>query len=201
MSPGPSLALVIRNTLNSGRKAGIVTAFSHALGVGVWALLSVSGVALLMVNSPLLFNLVKLAGALFLLYLGWQTWRSVKQSANPTAPTQNQAASEPNAFKAAKPWSDGFLMALFSPKIALFFIALFSQFINADSAIASQVIIFATVSGVDFVWYLVVACALSQTHVFNLFQQRQTFITASTAWILTGFALFMLFDSAHNLMV
>lgn len=201
MSPGPSLALVMRNTLNSGRHAGIITAFSHALGVGVWALLSVSGVALLMINSPLLFNLVKVAGGLFLLYLGWQTWRSAKATAEHTPPTDTQTPLEHSTNQAAKPWSDGFLMALFSPKIALFFIALFSQFINADNAFASQVIIFLTVSGVDFVWYLLVAIALGQAQVLNLLQQRQKSITVSTACVLTGFALFMLLDSAHQLIV
>ncbi|MCE2572609.1 LysE family translocator [Motilimonas eburnea] len=203
MSPGPSLALVMRNTLNSGRQGGIITAFSHALGVGVWALLSVSGVALLMVNSPLLFNLVKFSGALFLLYLGWQTWRCAKKPTNP--PSHHTPAetiqTQPNqvAEKVIKPWSDGFLMALLSPKIALFFIALFSQFINADNALVSQVIIFLTVSGVDFIWYLLVACALGQAQVLNLLQQKQTLISVSTALILTVFALFMLLDSSYSL--
>lgn len=191
-SPGPSLALVMRNTLAYGRYVGIKTAFSHAVGVGVWAMLSISGVALLMVKNPTLFSVVKLMGGLFLLYLGWQTWRSVMQTRKitPQAVTHHQAS----------PWADGFMMALLSPKIALFFIALFSQFVNAENSLVSQLIIFATVAGVDFLWYLLIACVIGQPKVVHYLEQQQRGITASTALVLTLFAGYVLYDSAATLL-
>ncbi|MCE2594026.1 LysE family translocator [Motilimonas cestriensis] len=186
-SPGPSLALVMRNTLSFGRNTGIKTAFSHALGVGIWALLSISGVALLMINTPNLFNLVKLAGGLFLLYLGWKTWCSVKQTTKIEAGIVQQPSPSP--------WSDGFMMALLSPKIALFFIALFSQFVSAENGLTSQIIIFATVAGVDFLWYLLIACVIGQPKVVRYLEQQQKLITVSTALVLTLFAAYMVVDS------
>ena len=70
ISPGPSLAVVMRNTLAGGRMNGFVTAMSHGLGIVLWALLTVTGIALLIISNPGLFNGIRLAGAVVLLFLG-----------------------------------------------------------------------------------------------------------------------------------
>lgn len=56
MSPGPSLALVLKQTLTGGRRNGVITALSHGIGVGIYAFLSVLGLAAIITASPTAFN-------------------------------------------------------------------------------------------------------------------------------------------------
>ncbi len=69
-SPGPDLALVLKNSLESGRKAGIYSALGIALGIAVHVSYSVLGLAVLISKSILLFNIIKLIGAAYLIYIG-----------------------------------------------------------------------------------------------------------------------------------
>ena len=70
MSPGPSLALVLRHTLAGGRRHGCLAAISHGLGIGLYAGLCVSGLAFLITASPRLFSAFQWAGAAYLAWLG-----------------------------------------------------------------------------------------------------------------------------------
>lgn len=70
MSPGPSLALVLKQTLNGGRRHGMITALSHGLGVGFYAFLSILGLAAVITTSPLAFSILQWGGALYLAWLG-----------------------------------------------------------------------------------------------------------------------------------
>ena len=70
MSPGPSLATVIRNTVVGSRYHGIATGVSHAFGIGVYALLSVTGLVLLIQEAPIIFRVLTWVGAVYLLWLG-----------------------------------------------------------------------------------------------------------------------------------
>ncbi len=80
MSPGPSLAVVIRNTVAGGRRGGLATALSHGLGVGVYALATALGLATLIATRETLFTGLTLAGSAYLLWLGanalmkWGEW-------------------------------------------------------------------------------------------------------------------------------
>ena len=124
MSPGPSLAVVVRHSVAGGSRAGIVCAISHAFGIFLWAAMMVSGLGVLVLSSPDIFFALRLAGAAFLFYLGWQAIR-----VRPTEPEPGSGASAPGDY-AGSPAREGFLIALSNPKVAVFFAALFSQFIS-----------------------------------------------------------------------
>ena len=69
MSPGPSLALIIRNSITINRFAGFMTAVGHGLGMGVYAVFAVTGLSIILTANELLFQLIQIIGILFLLYL------------------------------------------------------------------------------------------------------------------------------------
>ena len=75
MSPGPSLAVVMRAALRGNRRSAYGTAVAHGLGVGLYALLTVTGLAVLITRWPGAFLSVQLLGAAFLVYLGVQALR------------------------------------------------------------------------------------------------------------------------------
>ena len=66
MSPGPSLAVVVQNTLAGGRAQGVVAALSHGVGIIIWALLTAGGIGLLIAQQPALFDGMRYGGAILL---------------------------------------------------------------------------------------------------------------------------------------
>ncbi|WP_204353001.1 LysE family translocator [Salinicola peritrichatus] len=178
MSPGPSLAMVMRHTIGGGRLPGVIAGITHALGVGLYAGLTVLGLATVIVHQPWLFRLVTWGGALYLAWLGIQALRAGRGGG---------FAVEPAHSDRRRAMRDGLLVALGNPKLILFFIALLSQFVNADMSAAGRGLIVATATVVDGGWYVLVALALSHSRVLPWLQQRAVWIHR-----LTGVVLLML---------
>jgi threonine/homoserine/homoserine lactone efflux protein len=151
MSPGPSLAVVLRHTLSGGRLNGCLAALAHGAGVGLYALLSSSGLAVLITASPGLFRAFQWAGAG---YLAWMGLRGLL-----ARPPQDPAGA------AAQPGGgavrDGFMIAFLNPKIAVFFIALFSQVIGNETPWFGRLLYAGTAWFIDTAWYLLVAWLFS----------------------------------------
>ena len=150
MSPGPSLALVLKQTMTGGRRNGVVAALSHGLGVGIYAFLSILGLAAVITASPTAFTILQWAGALYLAWLGFKglTAKAQSDQALPEAPSTRSAAR------------DGFLIAFFNPKIAVFFLALFSQVVGVDTSLMAKFGYAATALVIDTGWYLILDCLL-----------------------------------------
>ncbi|MGM0703233.1 MAG: LysE family translocator [Pseudomonadota bacterium] len=180
MSPGPSLALVLRHTLGGGRVPGMAAALSHALGVGFYALLTVWGLGALIVRFPTLFQGIIWAGAGYLAWLGIKSLRAGRGVA------LQAAAAETTRVQAVR---EGFLVALGNPKLILFFIALLSQFVTPETSLAGKTIIVATAMLIDGGWYLLVAVSLSHSRVLPWLQARAHWIHRLTGVMLLGLAL------------
>ena len=67
ISPGPSLAVVIRNTISGGRFQGVMTGIGHGIGIGIYAFMAVMGLSSLLINNENIFKTFQLAGAIILL--------------------------------------------------------------------------------------------------------------------------------------
>jgi threonine/homoserine/homoserine lactone efflux protein len=160
LSPGPSLALVIKNTLAGGTPQGYATAISHGLGVALYAAITATGIAVIIVKSPLIFSIIQYAGAAFLLYLGIKSLLSKKN---------NEVFSEDNTAKKSQVngWRDGFLIAFLNPKLAIFFLALFSQFLGEEASSEQKMIMTVTVGSIDALWYCLVTFTLSRGNIIS----------------------------------
>jgi len=180
MSPGPSLAVVLRHTISNGRAHGMATAVSHAAGVALWALLTVWGLAILVVEWPLIYKLLTYAGAMYLMWMGIKALRS-----KGTGPLQVEPIIAPMS-EAAR---DGLMVSLLNPKLAFFFIALFSQFVSAELVMADKLIMTGTAAVIDAVWYIIVALALSQSKVLEKLQSQSATIDKISGVILLGLGL------------
>ena len=189
MSPGPSLAVVVRHRVAGGSRAGIVCAISHALGIFLWAAMMVSGLGVLVLSSPDIFFALRLAGAALLFYLGMQAIR-----VRPAEPEPGSGTSAPGHY-AGYPAREGFLIALSNPKVAVFFAALFSQFISPTAPHAEQWIIASTAATIDALWYVVVSVLLTRAVDLQWFRERSgllnrifgvILITLSLSIFLTG---------------
>lgn len=152
MSPGPSLAVVAGHALTGSRGRGIACAIAHALGVGVYAVATVAGLAAVLAAHPTVHAAIVAAGALYLVWLGMGLLRSAG------APETGPAPAGTGWAAAAR---DGLAMALVNPKIALFFAAVFSQFVGPADDWQRVAVLCATAIAVDGAWYSLVAAVLT----------------------------------------
>jgi threonine/homoserine/homoserine lactone efflux protein len=128
LTPGPGVLYIVARTLAQGRASGLASVTGVALGNFGNALLAACGVAALLAVSALAFELLKWAGALYLVGLGVQQWR------NPAAP-----AAPPTANSGARQaWREGMVVALLNPKTTLFFAAFLPQFMTAGGHAVAQ---------------------------------------------------------------
>jgi threonine/homoserine/homoserine lactone efflux protein len=176
MSPGPSLAVVIRHSVDGGRGHGVAVALSHGVGVGLYAGMSALGIAALLTAQPMLLTVLQFAGALFLLWLAFSAARQACKnpgSQSPEAPVSRGLA-----------WRDGFLIAFLNPKIAVFFLALFSQFVEAGQGWLSKLGMAALASGIDALWYALVALVLSTAPARRAFFAWRRYLDGAFACLL-----------------
>ncbi len=160
LSPGPSLALVIKNTLSGGQQQGYATALSHGLGVALYAAITATGIGIIIAQSPIIYAIIQYSGAAFLVYLGVKSLLTKKS---------NLAIGEEhdNSVPKVNGWRDGFLIAFLNPKLAIFFLALFSQFVDENATWQQNLIMTATVGIIDATWYCLVTFGISRGSIIN----------------------------------
>jgi threonine/homoserine/homoserine lactone efflux protein len=150
MSPGPSLAVVLKHSLNGGMKNGMLAALSHGFGVGLYAAASLLGLGALMLQFPTVYQFLVYLGAAYLAYLGLKILFS--------KPNDSELQVQKSAVSSSKALQDGFAIAFLNPKLAIFFLALFSQFIDPENLTLNiGIIMCLTVFVIDTGWYLLVA--------------------------------------------
>ncbi|MGR5283838.1 LysE family translocator [Vibrio maritimus] len=168
MSPGPSLAIVAKHSLAGGRQHGLATAWAHAFGIGVYALVTVLGLSVLLHQFPLVFKGISLLGALYLAWLGYNALRSKGGIVE-----RLESGKQVSVMTAAK---EGLFISLLSPKIALFFTALFSQFVAIGSEVSDKAIIVFTPLVVDGLWYTLITFMLSSPRLLNKLKSKAKLI-------------------------
>ncbi|SFC90154.1 LysE family translocator [Pseudoalteromonas denitrificans] len=178
MTPGPSLAIVLKHTVAGGRLNGLVASIAHGAGIALYAILTVIGMAVIIKETPWLFNIIKYSGAVFLLWLAYKAFTS-KSSLGELKHQTATVSLKQSAW-------EGFMIAFLNPKIAMFFIALFSQFIDANASLQQKVIMVSTVGGIDTVWYCLIALALSKSKVLEKLRNNVHIIEKITGVVLLG---------------
>ena len=187
MSPGPSLATVIRNTVTGSRYHGIATGVSHALGIGFYAFLSVTGLMILIREAPLVFQVLTWFGAAYLIWLGWQGLTAKKslidQNDNQISTLQISSAAR-----------DGLAISLLNPKITAFFLALFSQFVDQATNLLNSSIMVATPMLIDGLWYSLIAIFVSQKFLLTKLRKHGVWFDRGIGVLLILIALRVFFN-------
>lgn len=151
MSPGPSLAVVLRHSLYNSAGHGIAASVAHGVGVGIYAALSIAGLASIITHFPIVFQTLVYAGAAYLAYMGYKIL---------TSKSSGLDIAKANATSYKQAAQDGFAIAFLNPKLAIFFIALFSQFIQPEAmTVTVAILMCGTVLVIDTAWYFFVSVA------------------------------------------
>lgn len=137
--PGADMALVARNTVMGGRRAGFRTAAGTLLGLGVHAAAAVVGLSVLIAASATAFTIVKLAGAAYLVWLGLQTlW-----SSRDPAPGSPVVETGPSRRFVGSPLAQGLITNVLNPKLAVFFLSFLPQFLDPGRPATNQTLVLA----------------------------------------------------------
>lgn len=132
LTPGPNMAYLAALSMAQGRAAGLRAVAGVTLGLSVYMLGAVFGVASVVAREPFLYLLLRYAGAAYLFWLAWEAWRGAGENSPAVAPEQDLA-----------PFRRGLLVNLLNPKAALFYVTLLPGFIAADHGpFAQQALIF-----------------------------------------------------------
>ena len=150
LTPGPATALVVRHAMHGGTRAAFRTVTGNATGVAGWALLSALGVAALVAISEAAFLALKLVGVVVLVWLGVQALRGGRRR-------ERKPVSDRRLL------GEAFLTSATNPKLAVFFVALFPEFIPEGEAVLPRALAMAAlVIAFDFAWYLTLAALVSR---------------------------------------
>ena len=176
VSPGPSLAVVLRNTISGGRMRGIMTGIGHGLGFGIYAFIAVMGLSSILLADKQLFNLLQVSGALVLIWLAFNL--IVKKQSDLSV------KYEESGYRG---FFEGFIIAFLNPKILVFLVAVFSQFLNTDINNSDRFFMAIIAGAIDTMWYVFVAAVLAGTTIVNKLRENVVIINR-----LIGMVLFMI---------
>lgn len=164
-SPGPDFVMAVRNSVMYSRKTGIFTAIGFALGVMFHVAYCLAGLAFVISQSVLLFNIIKTVGALYLFYVGFQALRS--KGFKPADVEEGRTGGPLMSPLAAL--GCGFVTNLFNPKATLFFLALFTQILDPHILPVEKIVYGLTCVVMTALWFSLVATVLTMPEIRTVF--------------------------------
>ncbi|MBB1273249.1 LysE family translocator [Psychromonas sp. SR45-3] len=144
-SPGPSALLCISDGVKFGNKKTIPTIIGGAIAALILMSISAVGLGAILAASEHLFFVIKMIGALYLIYLGWSAWKEGKID----LPSETAIDTKLVSYSSVTLFRKGFMVGISNPKDLLFFIALFPSFMDAQLPQVEQYIVLAST------WFLI----------------------------------------------
>lgn len=185
ISPGPSLALILRQTISNSTKHGLAASWAHAMGIALYAAAAALGLGALMTTYPRIATVIQWGGAIYLIWLGIQ---ALRQATHANSPMSVESEKVPVRVAARQ----GLGIAVVNPKIIVFFAAIFSQFVGTDITAEGVTIMIATASIIDGVWYSIVVLVLSRTPLIGVLRRNAIWTDRLMGVVLIAVALVVL---------
>ena len=183
MSPGPSMVVVINNAIFKNRYHGIITSIGHGIGISIYAVFAVIGIGMIIKTNLILFNSIKIVSIIFLIYMG------VKSIFN-----KKSIDFENKNFKGgATSFFQGFAISILNPKIFIWFIAIYSQFMSEKNDFLFNAYLVITAGIVDSVWYIFLTILTTSSVSLNFVKKNNYVLNKITGYlfIFLGMALFV----------
>ena len=180
ISPGADFAMVTRSSYAQGRKAGLAAAVGIALGVQVHVLYTVLGIAVIISQSPALFLGMKVLGAGYLIYLGYQSL---------TNTARINLEGQPSGSSLLAVLRTGFLTNALNPKTLLFVVSAYTQVVQPGSPLALDIANGAFMSFAHWAWFSLVAVFFSSAGLRKAMIERQQVVDRVIGVALIGLGL------------
>lgn len=183
ISPGPDFAMVSRNGLLLSRRAGVLTAVGIGTGVLVHVCYTLLGLGLVFQKTPWLFNVLKMAGAAYLVCLGIKMLRS--------KPAIEQLDAPPPAMSDLAALRTGFLTNVLNPKTSIFIVSLFMGVVRPDTALTVQIAYGLFIAGTHAVWFSLIALCFSAGMVREKLVASRQWIDRIFGGLLVSFGILL----------
>jgi RhtB (resistance to homoserine/threonine) family protein len=190
ITPGADTMLVIRNVVARGQRAGYLTALGICSGLFIHATLSALGLSVILVRSAAIFEIVKLAGACYLMILGaWSLWQMIRSrhQTEPAPALTLQPAQPAGGWRSLR---EGLLTNVLNPKVAIFYLAFLPQFINPGDPVLLKSLLLA---GMHFIlsilWLALLSTFLGRLRGFIARPAVQRGIEAVAGTVLIAFGI------------
>ena len=162
MSPGPSMAVVINNAIFKGRYNGILTAIGHGIGIAVYATFAVLGLGLIIKTNVFIFNGLKILSIIFLIFIGLKSILS----------KEKLSLEDKNLKENTVSFLQGFSISILNPKIFVWFIAVYSQFMSINNQLIFDIYLISIAGIVDACWYMILTLTVTTASALSFFQKK-----------------------------
>jgi len=190
ISPGPSFVFVVRTAVAQSRREGLAAAFGMGVGACLFGVLAVVGLRTLMAEGGWLYQLLQVAGGLYLVYLAWRIWRG----ASAPVAVQHQAARAADAGRA-------FWLALgtqlSNPKIIAVFGAVFAALLPANPPAWLYVALPPLIFVQETAWYALVALAFSAQRPRSAYLGAKLWLDRGAAVVIGGLGLRLIYEAVR----
>jgi RhtB (resistance to homoserine/threonine) family protein len=188
IAPGPDTMLVVRNVLRGGRGDGVITTFGICSGLFIHATLSALGVAVLLVHSAAAFEIVKAAGAAYLVWLGLRSIQSALRGRDGHGEPGPGGAREEVA--PGRCFLEGLLSNGLNPKTAMFYLAFLPQFIAPGDPVLRKSLLLAGIHYAESIaWLVLVSMAIDRTRRLVLRSAVRRWLDGLCGALLVGFGV------------
>ena len=178
ISPWPDLIIAIKNSITYWKKTWIWTALGFWLWISVHIFYCMAGLALLISQSIILFNIIKLLWAIYLIYIWYKSFSSKSSNIELKNIEKKENIS---AFQAVK---IGFLTNVLNPKVSIFFLSIFSLIISPETPNSILIILWIILVLQVILWFSIVAIFFSQKKVQKIFNKFQWIFNKIFWWLL-----------------
>lgn len=193
--PGPDTAIVTKNTLTVGGIGGLKTALGICCALLIHTSAAVLGLSAIIVKSALLFSVFKYVGAVYLIYLGVKNLWSLRKKEEAASVEMNIKSQ----FEYTSCFKQGFLTNILNPKVAVFFLTFFPQFVDSGSNTFLPFLIMGiTFTVLTAIWFLLYVSLINQISAFMKKPKAQNIIEGITGTILIGFDIKLALEKTHN---
>ncbi|ERM56592.1 threonine transporter RhtB [Vibrio mimicus CAIM 1883] len=191
LTPGLDTALVIRNTSRAGFADGCTTSLGICFGLFVHATFSAIGISAILAQSAELFQIVKMIGAAYLIWLGLSSLRSLMK----TGLGIEVASLTHSQFRLTRSLREGFLSNVLNPKTAVFYLAFLPQFINPEYSPLAQSLLMALIHfAIAMVWQCGLAGALSSAKNLLKNASFMRWMEGTTGFVLVALGIKLLLE-------
>ena len=164
-SPGPSLALLVQTVITDGRKAGVVFGLAHGLGIFFYAFVVASGLNVALSFVPFLESFIEISGLIFMIYLAFLMFKS-----SLTIGQSEEVEELKASHSISRHARSGFLIVFLNPKVAIFFLAIFTQFLGEASSFEAKSIMVLTATVIDAGWYVLITFIIAMPRFVQILE-------------------------------
>lgn len=184
MSPGPSMAVVINNAVFKNRYHGVLTSIGHGLGITIYAIFAVIGIGLIINTNILIFNGMKIISIMFLIYLGFKAITN-KEKVN----FENKELSG-----RATSFFQGLSIAILNPKILVWFVAIYSQFMSKSNDFLFNTYLVLIAGVIDTCWYILLTIMATSDVALRYLKSKSDILQKLLGYIFIMIGMVLILD-------